>query len=340
MYKLKFPEIIFGTSGLGNLYEAWPQSVKMEVIGECVLHAPGPLVFDSAGKYGAGMALETLGAGLKAAGVAPRDVVISNKLGWLRTPLQTPEPTFEPGVWKNLQHDAVQSISYDGILACYEQGDKLLGDYRANWVSIHDPDEYLAAAPTLQEKTERFRDILGACAALQELKREGKVTAVGIGAKDWTVIREICRHTTPDWVMIANSMTMHSHPGSLVEFLLQLQEMGVAIINAAVFNGGFLTGLDYYNYQPVAAITHPQLFRWRKWLYAVCDKFDVSPAAACIAFAKRAPGVQSIALNISRRHSAKHHAATAQTQIPLAFWQQLVAQGLIDAGFAETYLYE
>ncbi|WP_298708899.1 aldo/keto reductase, partial [Chitinophaga sp.] len=286
MYKLKIPEIIFGTSGLGNLYEAWPQSVKMEAVGDCVQHAPGPLVFDSAGKYGAGLALETLGAGLKAAGVLPRDVIIINKLGWLQTPLQTPEPTFEPGVWKDLRHDAVQSISYEGILACYEQGNSLLGDYRANWVSVHDPDEYLDAAPSLAEKTQRFRDIRGACTALQELKREGKVTAVGIGAKDWMVIREICRHTDPDWVMIANSMTMHSHSGSLVDFMRQLQERGIAIINAAVFNGGFLTGLDFYNYQPVSALTHPQLFRWRERMLEACKAFDVSPAEACIAFAR------------------------------------------------------
>jgi D-threo-aldose 1-dehydrogenase len=101
--------------------------------------------------------------------VNPSDVLISNKLGWLRTELKTAEPTFEPGVWRNLKHDAVQQISYDGILECYEQGNNLLGDYRAELVSVHDPDEYLAAAEDEQERAQHYRDILEAYRALNEL---------------------------------------------------------------------------------------------------------------------------------------------------------------------------
>ena len=42
----------------------------------------------------------------------------------------------------DLKHDAVQDISYQGILDCYEQGNTLLGKYQARLVSVHDPDEY------------------------------------------------------------------------------------------------------------------------------------------------------------------------------------------------------
>ena len=58
----------------------------------------------------------------------PSDVLISSKLGWKRAPLTTPEPTFEPGVWIDIEHDAVQRISYDGILECWEESCRLLGD--------------------------------------------------------------------------------------------------------------------------------------------------------------------------------------------------------------------
>lgn len=340
MITAQIPEIIFGTSGLGNLYVEMPGNVKVQIVHACVQHNQGPLVFDSAGKYGAGLALEALGEGLRQAGVHPDDVTISNKLGWLRTELKTAEPTFEPGIWKGLQHDAVQAISYDGILACYEQGNALLGGYQANWVSVHDPDEYLGVAKTQPDRDRRFRDVLGAYTALHELKQQGKVKAVGVGAKDWTVIREICSAVQLDWVMIANSMTMHSHPAGLVAFMRELHAQGVSIINAAVFNGGFLTGQDYYNYQPVSPQTHPRLYRWREKLFVVCEEFGIPPDAACYAFGRRAPGVRSIALNATSEQRVRQNTGISLTSIPPAFWQALVSRQMIDAGFAEAYLYE
>ena len=145
--RVHFPPVIFGTTALGNIYEEIPYATKLAIMKECVQNAPGGLLmFDSAGKYGAGLALEVLGQCLDELGVAPENVIISNKLAWYRVPLTGPESTFEPGVWHNLKHDAVQKISYQGILECYEQGNELLGKYSTQTASVHDPDEYLAAA--------------------------------------------------------------------------------------------------------------------------------------------------------------------------------------------------
>lgn len=56
------------------------------------------------------------------------------------------EICIEPGTWDNLKYDAVQKISYHGILECWEQGCELLGGtYKPEIVSVHDPDEYLDA---------------------------------------------------------------------------------------------------------------------------------------------------------------------------------------------------
>src|SRR5438309_9685279 len=115
MQKEKFnvidlPPILFGTSGLGNLFVALEEETKCNIITECVQLSKGKVVFDSAGKYGAGLALETLGKYLKELNVSPEDIIISNKLGWVRTELKTAEPTFETGVWKGLKYDAVQRI--------------------------------------------------------------------------------------------------------------------------------------------------------------------------------------------------------------------------------------
>ncbi|MBO9729770.1 MAG: aldo/keto reductase [Chitinophaga sp.] len=338
MEKLNLPEVIFGTSGLGNLYIAIPEEKKRSIVHECIKCSPGPVIFDSAGKYGAGLALEALGRSLKQLGIAPSDVLISNKLGWLRTELKTPEPTFEPGVWQNLEHDAIQKISYHGILECYEQGNALLGDYHASLVSVHDPDEYLAAAKDEQEYQQRYQDILDAYRALHELKQAGKVKAIGVGAKDWRVIKKITEDVALDWVMIANSMTVHSHPSVLVEFMVKLQQQDIAIINSAVFNGGFLTGSAYYNYQLTDPVKDKALYDWRERFYQLCTDYQITPIAACVIFGRNAPGVRSIALNTTQAERVAQNVALPQTVIPEGFWKEMEEGGLIDPLYASCYL--
>jgi len=330
MLNVNLPKVIFGTSGLGNLYVAQPDEVKLSIVSACIKHSGKPAVFDSAGKYGAGLALETLGSCLGQLNVNPADVLISNKLGWLRTELKTVEPTFEPGVWKDLKFDAVQKISYNGILECYAQGNELLNGYDAQLVSVHDPDEYLAAAATNAEKEQRYLDILDAYRALAELKKDCKVKSIGVGAKDWRIIERITRDVKLDWVMIANSMTVHSHPRELVAFMQKLEKEGVPIINSAVFNAGFLTGSDYYNYQLVNRETHPELYEWRDSFYAICSKHNLKPAEVCTSFGLSAPGVKSIALNTTNPLRVVDNIALANIKIPTGFWEDMKAQNLID----------
>jgi D-threo-aldose 1-dehydrogenase len=105
---IQLPPVIFGTSCLGNLYEALPYQIKFSIVKECIIQSLGIPIFDTAGKYGAGLSLEVLGKCLYELNVAPEKVIISNKLAWYSTELTTDEPQFEKGVWKDLTHDAVQ----------------------------------------------------------------------------------------------------------------------------------------------------------------------------------------------------------------------------------------
>ena len=335
---LKIPPMVFGTGIFGNLFRAWPREEKLEVIKALFEHIDGPVAFDSAGKYGAGMALEVLGWGLRTLGIPSDRVIISNKLAWRRVPLRTPEPTFEPGAWFELTHDAIQDISYDGIIRCWEEGVALLGgDYPTQMVSVHDPDEYLARATSPAERQQLFADILDAYRALAELKEQGHVQAIGVGAKDWTSIREIDQAVDLDWVMIANSMTLYSHPPALLAFMDELQRKNIAIINSAIFNAGFLTGGEFFNYRKLDP-NNPedrQLFQWRDKFFAICEQFGVTPAHACIQFGRSHPGVVSIALSTSQPERIPQNLALLTTELPTEFWATLKAEGLL----AEEYPY-
>ena len=329
---IKLPPVIFGSSGLGNLYEAVPYERKLAIIKECVENAPnGIAMFDTAGKYGAGLALDVLGKCLKELNV-PRDkVIISNKLGWYQVPLTAPEPTFEKDIWVGIKHDAIQKISYKGILECFEQGNELLGDYNSQMASIHDPDEYLAAAIDAKDEAKRYNDILEAYKALHELKQEGKIISVGVGAKNWKSIQRISKDVQLDWVMIANSLSVHSHPADLIAFVKELHQKGVTVINSAVFNGGFLVGRDFYNYKLVDKNTAEgkALYEWRDRFFALCQSFNIQPAEACFNFGFNIPGIESIALSTSLPEKVRANISMATKAIPNTFWQEMRSNGLI-----------
>jgi len=331
---LRVPPVVFGTSCLGNLYQVVPPETKVSLVSEMFRHCPAPVVLDTAGKYGAGLALEEIGRALRELRVPREQVVISNKLGWRRVPLRGPEPTFERGVWAGIAHDAERDISYDGILRCFEQGNALLGaGYGVQVVSVHDPDEFLAAASDASDRARRLDDVIGAYRALFELKAAGKVAAVGIGLKDWRVIGEIAERVDLDWAMFACSLTVYTHPRELLALIARLHARGVGMINSAVFNAGFLTGGKWFDYRQPDPVVDAALFAWREKWVAQCRRFAVNPADACVQFGLALPGIVSVALNTEKPARIADNVASATVPIPSDFWSALKSEGLIAADY-------
>ena len=66
---LTVPSIIYGTSFMGNLYQELPEEVKLQIMQQWFEVSESTPMIDCAGKYGAGLALEVIGAGLKKLGV-------------------------------------------------------------------------------------------------------------------------------------------------------------------------------------------------------------------------------------------------------------------------------
>jgi len=330
------PPVVYGTSYLGNLYQELPFARKLELIRQWFECTEKPVVIDTAGKYGAGLALEVIGAGLVELGIDPGDVRISNKLGWFRVPLRSDEPTFEPGAWAGLKHDCIQRFGYEGIMQCYNQGEELLGGgYHAQLVSVHDPDEYLLACVDRADRDLRKMEILESYRALFDLKKEGRVNGVGIGSKDWTLIRDLYTQVPFDWVMFANSFTVFSHPKELVQFMDTLQEDGVGIINSALFHGGFLTGGNSFDYRKVDPDSEEgkKLYAWRKAFEDLCLEYRVVPGDAALHFGVSHPAIASVALNTSKPDTMKRNVETLQGKLPAGFWEAMKRQGMLDRDY-------
>lgn len=328
---LQVPPVLFGSSSLGNLFQEYPKKDKVAILKK-IFQATAPnTVFDTAGKYGAGLALEVLGDFLQEAGINKEEVIITNKLGWVRVPLEAEEPTFEPGIWKGIEHDAVQKISYAGMMECFEKDNALLQGYQPQLVSVHDPDEYLTAGKGKQEKAHRWEQILEAYRALEDLKKTGKVLGIGVGAKDWTIIRRICQEVSLDYVMLANSLSLYSHPPELMEFVESLRKKEVGIINAAIFHSGFLVGEDYFDYRKIDPNSPEgkEKFSWRQRFFETCTRYKVAPYHACIQFPLAIPGVCSIALSINHPDWIGKNLQAVNEKLPANFWQELIDKSLI-----------
>ena len=330
---MSIPPIIFGSSCLGNLYEELPHSTKLAIVREWVENVESPVI-DTAGKYGAGLALEMIGKCLRELNVPGSAVAISNKLGWKRVPLKGHEPTFEPGAWANLENDAEQRISGKGIIECYEQGCDLIGsEYTPQIVSVHDPDEYLNAAKTQDDRKRRLDDVVEAYSSLRELKQQERVKAIGVGSKDWTTIRELDSLVELDWIMFACSLTPYTHEPELIAFMKELNERDIGMINSAVFHAGFLVGGKFFDYRIPDAVLDAELFTWRNKFLNVCEQFGVIPAEACVQFGMSVPGMAATALNTSKPGNVIRNIKAISADLPDDFWSELKTQNIIDGNF-------
>jgi len=329
--QIQLPRLIFGATTLGNLFVARSDQEKHALVAQWFEQMPKPVVIDSAGKYGAGLSLEVIGRELNALGISPSDVIISNKLGWRRVPLRTPEPTFEPGAWVDIHHDAIQDISRQGILRCWNEGTALLGGYQAGLLSVHDPDEYLAAATDADDRKRRLDDIIAAYEALTELRDQGHATAIGVGAKDWRVIRELTQYCSFDWVMMANSFTIMNHPIELLNFIDSLSAAKVVIINSALMHGGFLIAGDHCDYRRLdpAIAADAARMQWRDQYHAACQSLNVDPFDVAVAFGLSHPAIQSVALSTSRPERVNSLVKSVHQEIEATVWNSLKSSGLI-----------
>jgi D-threo-aldose 1-dehydrogenase len=166
---------------------------------------------------------------------------------------------------------------------------------------------------------------------LQKLKSEGEVVGVGVGAKDWTSIRELGKYCDFDWVMFANSFTVMQHPKELETFMSELADKQIAIINSALFHGGFLLGGEYFDYrllQPGAAEDRSRL-DWRSKFQTICERHKVTPFDAGVAFGAAHPAVNAIALSSGRADRVPTHVAVLKKNIPNELWVDLKDAGLI-----------
>lgn len=201
-------EMGLGTAQLGDLYTRLDQNDADAIVDAALQH--GIRHFDTAPHYGLGLAEHRLGRALRR-----RDgVVISTKVGRL---------IVGQGAAARRQWD----FSGEGVARSLVSSLRRLDRDFVDIAFVHDPDDHADEA------------IGAAMPALQRMRDDGDLGAIGVGTKDVPTLLRFVRECDIDVVMVAGRLTLLDD-SALSELVPECAARGVAIINAGVFNSGVL----------------------------------------------------------------------------------------------------
>ncbi|MFF3607935.1 aldo/keto reductase [Streptomyces sp. NPDC002463] len=309
-------ELALGCAALGNLYHPVTDEAAHATVDAA--WDAGVRTFDTAPHYGLGLSERRLGAALRD---RPRDTyAVSTKVGRLLVP-SPPGSTGDDlahGFAVPATHRRVWDFSADGVLRSLEASLKRLGLDRVDIALLHDPDDH--AEQALRE----------AYPALERLRGEGVVGAIGIGMNQSALPARFLRETDIDVVLLAGRYTLLEQDG-LSELLPEAAARGRSVVIGGVFNSGLLTAPrpgTTYDYAPVP---QPVLDRALR-LLAVTERHGVPLRAAALRFPFGHPTVASVLTGARSPEEVRDTVERLRRPIPDALWDELRAEGLLDPG--------
>ena len=307
----------FGCGPIGGLYAPVPDAQAVAAVRAA--WDGGIRYFDVAPLYGTGLAEHRLGAALRD---EPEDFVISTKVGRLLRPktgraIEPHRPPFE----------IVYDYSYDGVMRSVEDSFQRMGLTRIDILYIHDVNRRWHGDAV----EERFKEVMeGGYRALDKLRAEGVVKALGVGMNDSSMLERFAQAGDFDCFMLAGRYTLLEQ--TPLDSLFPLCERkGISIVAAGPFNSGILaTGASagakyFYKDAP------PEILETTRAIEAVCARHGVPLAAAALQFALGHPVVASVATGMVSEAEVRANLDHMERPIPHDLWQELKAEGLIRA---------
>jgi D-threo-aldose 1-dehydrogenase len=263
--------------------------------------------FDTAPLYGFGLSEQRLGAVLR---TKPRDeFVISTKVGRLLRADAPPEPG---QAWKGTPPvNPVFDFSYDATMRSVEESLNRLRLDRVDVLLIHDPDQHFEQALT------------GAYRALDRLRAEGTVRAIGAGMNQAEMLARFAREADFDCFLLAGRYTLLDRTGAR-ELLPLCLERGISVIAGGVFNSGILAESGsklHYNYEPAP----PDVMSRAERIKAICARYGVDVKAAALQFPLRHPAIASVLTGCRSVAELEENVRLFNASIPDQLWKALDA---------------
>lgn len=311
-----------GGAPLGNLFSALTEAQASAVVAAA--WADGCRCFDTAPHYGNGLSEHRLGQTPRTH--ARSAFVLSTKVGRLLVP-QADAPRAQHGYVDGLPFVQRWDYSRAGTRRSIEDSLQRMGLTRIDVAYVHDPDAVTHGKRAQQVLSQVLQETLP---ALQQLKREGLIGAVGLGINDWRIVLQVLEHADLDALMLAGRYSLLDH-SALAELLPQCVRRGVRIALGGVFNSGILArGVRaapgaVFDYAPAA----PEWVERTAAIETVCDAFEVPLRAAALQFPLAHDAIDIVMVGARSAAEWNDCVMMMEWPIPPAFWVALRDQALL-----------
>jgi len=310
----------FGTGPIGNIFRVTPEAESAAMIEAAWEN--GVRFFDTAPMYGHGLAEFRIGQALR--GKSRDDFVLASKVGRVLKPVRRQTIDFSP--WVDGAPFAMHfDYSYDGTMRSFEDSLQRMGLERMDICFIHDIDVFTHGA----EQPEVFKQSMDGCwKALEKLRSEGSIKAIGVGVNEWEVCHEALKQRDFDCFLLAGRYTLLEQE-ALDEFLPLCEQRGAAVFVGGGFNSGILakgskSGANY-NYSPAP----PGIIGKVARIEGVCAEYSVPLPAAALQFVVAHPAVPSFIAGTRTVDQLQQNLDWFSHSIPSGFWAELKRQGLL-----------
>lgn len=316
-----------GTTGLGN----YPGLVSEEEAAGTVAAAlaSGWRLFDTAPLYGRGLAERRLGLALN--GVPRSRYTLASKIGRLLLPCPLRRFSRDAGASMFVApapFDTRFDYSRDATLRSIDDSLQRLGVTRLDVVHVHNIDP----ANHPGEAVERMFStcMKGAYRALDRLRGEGVIKAIGVGNNSAAMLRRFASAGDFDCFLMAGQYNLLNQD-ALDGLWADPRAARVPILLGGVFASGILaTGGArgaMFGYRRAGAAVRRRVAA----LEVLCARHRVSLAALALQFALAHPSVRTLVLGCVSARQVIENTAAARETIPAALWEELRQERLVDA---------
>lgn len=319
------PLLGFGAAPIGNLYRPVKDSVAEGALGRAL--DLGLNYFDTAPHYGFGLSESRLGQALQG---RESDTILSTKVGRVLEPLKEGQgAAVRHGFAEAPDLEPVFDYSYDGFMRSFEASLARLGRSQVDILWVHDLGR-LTHGEEHQRHWQQFTQ--SGYRALTELRAEGRVKALGLGANEWEICAQALDFADFDGFLLAGRYTLLEQ-GALDSFLPLCARRGASVVLGGPFNSGILAsgvagaGPHYYNYEPAPKPVIERVAR----IEQVCAEFEIPLAAAALQFPAAHPQVCSVLAGLADAAQVEQAVTLMNLSLPDEFWQVLKARELLDS---------
>ena len=318
--ELRVSVLGLGCGPFGNLLAEVPDAQLRETTAAA--RGAGVSYFDTAPFYGHGLSEHRIGECLR--GVKRESFVLSTKVGRL---LRPDEAARTPGPFAStLPFEIVYDYGYDATMRSVEDSLQRLGLARIDIVHIHDVNAKWQG----DRLEERYRDSMaGAYRALEKLRAEGSVRAIGVGVDDPGILVRYAGDGDFDCFMLAGRYTLLDTT-ALPALMPLCERKRIGILLAAPLNSGILATGAVAGAKHRYADAGPDVLERVRRIEAVASRHRVKLLAAALQFPLAHPAMASVVVGMRSAAEVVDAAAALRHAIPPDLWRELRHERLID----------